>query len=146
MNKIGAVLSGRIRDELSELAGVVDRAEQGWGTPVDQLSESHRHRGRQTKNLRHFVDKYGDTVSYSDIHATRYLPRRAGIFFESPVPIRKNIVKTLAYLAPWRFKKYSAIRVTCPTSRVPFGLSSGSKTVEACGSIPKIKHKNALCS
>ena len=30
MNKIGAVLSGRIRDELSELAGVVDRAEQGW--------------------------------------------------------------------------------------------------------------------
>ncbi len=30
MNKIGAVLSGRIRDELSELAKVVDRAEQGW--------------------------------------------------------------------------------------------------------------------
>lgn len=30
MSKIGAVLSGRIRDELSELAMVVDRAEQGW--------------------------------------------------------------------------------------------------------------------
>lgn len=30
MSKIGAVLSGRIRDELSELARVVDRAEQGW--------------------------------------------------------------------------------------------------------------------
>ena len=30
MNKIGAVLSGRIRDELSELARVADRAEQGW--------------------------------------------------------------------------------------------------------------------
>jgi hypothetical protein len=30
MSKIGAVLSGRIRDELLELAGVVDRAEQGW--------------------------------------------------------------------------------------------------------------------
>lgn len=30
MSKIGAVLSDRIRDELSELARVVDRAEQGW--------------------------------------------------------------------------------------------------------------------
>jgi len=30
VSKIGAVLSGRIRDELSELAMVVDRAEQGW--------------------------------------------------------------------------------------------------------------------
>ncbi|MBA7496471.1 hypothetical protein ES702_07079 [subsurface metagenome] len=30
MSKIGAVLSGRIRDELSELVRVVDRAEQGW--------------------------------------------------------------------------------------------------------------------
>lgn len=30
MSKIGAVLSGRIRDELSELTRVVDRAEQGW--------------------------------------------------------------------------------------------------------------------
>ncbi len=30
MNKIGAVLSGRIREELLELAKVVDRAEQGW--------------------------------------------------------------------------------------------------------------------
>jgi hypothetical protein len=30
VSKIGAVLSGRIRDELSELARVADRAEQGW--------------------------------------------------------------------------------------------------------------------
>ena len=30
MSKMGAVLSGRIRDELSELGRVVDRAEQGW--------------------------------------------------------------------------------------------------------------------
>ncbi len=30
MNKVGAVLSGRIRNELSELARVADRVEQGW--------------------------------------------------------------------------------------------------------------------
>ena len=30
MSKVGAVLSGRIRNELSELARVADRVEQGW--------------------------------------------------------------------------------------------------------------------
>jgi hypothetical protein len=36
MSKIGAVLSGHIRDELSELARVVDRAERGWEKATTQ--------------------------------------------------------------------------------------------------------------
>ncbi len=39
MSKIGAVLSGRIRDELSELALVVDRAEQGWKKAQTQCDD-----------------------------------------------------------------------------------------------------------